>query len=194
MKGGTQGDMLHLAAPLAGLVITCAAHLCCSRIRRSVAILPMLAGSGACGLAGVLALGWAAFLLGETGWNALAKSLLVDVPVFGCLAYGYANFVNLGQSSVRVRIFRELRAKPHGLSLVELESMYNEDAMLAARLSRLVGDGDLVEERGRYWIGRRRWVWVGRLVFGIQRALLLRAGELRRPPGAGGTSVRGHVL
>jgi len=165
-------QLLHLAAPVAGLALMCMSHALMCRANPQLPLLNGLAAAGMVGLAGVVLTGLAAAWAAGSWLSGGLTSLLVDLPIYGCLAYGYANFVNLGQSSVRVRIYRELLGRPEGIEGRTLRAEYDENAMLQARLERLVAAGDLRSEEGRYTIGRGRLIAIAAVVFGLKRAIL----------------------
>lgn len=177
MNGGHLEQLLHLASPVAGLAFMCAVHAALCRLDPRAPLLNTLARAGFAGLLFVV-LGGAAAAWWSGDWGASGLStLLVDLPIYGCLAYGYANFVNLGQSSVRVRIYRELLGRPEGIEGETLRAEYDEDGMLRARLERLVAAGDLRDEGGRYTVGRGRLLAIAAVIFGLKRAILGRHSE-----------------
>ncbi len=103
--------------------------------------------------------------------------VFVHLFTYAALAYCYFHFVNLGQSSIRIRIYAEIAAAPDGLSSAELMRDYNETSLMAMRLHRLVESGDLIVKNGRYFLGRRRLVPVARIIFAAKRFLLARDSE-----------------
>jgi hypothetical protein len=177
MMNSVLTQLVHLANPVAGLAVMCAVHAMLCRLNPQAPLLNSLVRAGS---AGVLSLLLGGLLAGWCGgdWAASGLSvLLVDAPIYACLAYGYANFVNLGQSSVRVRIYRELLGRPDGIDGDELRAEYDEQGMLRARLERLVEAADLRLQAGRYRIGRRRLVTIGTVIFGLKKAVLGRRSE-----------------
>lgn len=177
MTGQTLSQLIHLASPVAGLAAMCLVHALSCRMNPRVPLLNALARSGFAGLL-VVGLAGVAAAWRTGGWEASALAvLLVDAPIYACLAYGYANFVNLGQSSVRVRIYRELLDKPDGIAGEALRAEYDEQGMLRARLERLVEATDLRFADGRYCIGRGRLVMVAAVIFGLKKAVLGRHSE-----------------
>lgn len=105
--------------------------------------------------------------------------LLVDLPLYVCLAYGYANVVQLSQCSVRTRIYEEVCRYANGLPLWRLREIYNEANMIQTRLRRLMESGDLKLQDGIYRAGRRRLVWVANLVFATKRFVLGKDSEFQ---------------
>lgn len=165
-------QLIHLAAPVAGLALMCISHALMCRANPQLPLLNGLAAAGMVGLAGVVLACLVAALAGQSWLSAGLTLCLVDLPIYACLAYGYANFVNLGQSSVRVRIYRELLGCPEGIEGRTLRAEYDENAMLQARLERLVAAGDLRLEEGRYTVGRGRLIAIATVVFGLKRTIL----------------------
>lgn len=177
MMNHVLAQFLHMLAPVAGLALMCLSHALMCRANPRLPLLNGLAAAGMLGLAALAVVGLTAAWLGGDWWNSAAASLLVDLPIYGCLAYGYANFVNLGQSSVRVRIYRELLGRADGIEAAALQAEYDENAMLQARLERLVAAGDLRLDAGRYTVGRGRLLAIAAAVFGLKRAILGRHSE-----------------
>lgn len=170
-------ELSHVVAPILGLTMLCLAHAAFCRWRRNSEGLNGLVWAGWAGALGVALVEFFLWFRGVPLSGVLASALLVDFPVYALLAYGYANFFNLGESSVRVRIYRELvQAGGRGLDRRDLLERYDEEAMFRARLVRLVAAGDLEETGGRYRLGQMRLLWVARIIFALQRMVLGRAG------------------
>ncbi len=93
------------------------------------------------------------------------------------LSYCYFHFVNLGQSSIRVRIYSEVVNNPMGLKIDTLKQDYNETTLVKTRLQRLTSSGDVVEHDGRYFVGRYRLVVVARILFFAKQLLLGKKSE-----------------
>lgn len=115
MSANTTIQVLHLLAPLVALATMAASHAVLCRIRPDAAILNLLVVAGFAGLGGLFVMQLLALFAGQTLGGAFAAMMLVDGPIYACLAYGYANFVNLGHASVRIRIYRELLDSPQGI-------------------------------------------------------------------------------
>lgn len=104
-------------------------------------------------------------------------ALLVNVPLFVCLAYCYYNFINLGQCSIRIRIYKECADRGGHITREELRSVYDEDQLRETRIDRLLHGGDLVLRDGRYRLANRRLVPVAAMVFGLKKFVLRRESE-----------------
>ena|SRR5437764_244539 len=129
-------------------------------------------------------LGGAALLIAQCIWppdpspiEAWSKALLVNLPCYAALSYCFFNFANLGQSSIRVRIYAKVAARSGGVSVLEIAREYNEAMLLEMRLQRLVESGDLALRDGRYFLGRKRFVPIARVIFWIKRLILGKVSE-----------------
>ena len=133
--------------------------------------------AGFLGLAGLVAMQVFAVLAGQTWGSTLVAMMLVDGPIYACLAYGYANFVNLGHASVRIRIYRELLDSPEGIQISELRAKYDEAGMLSTRLRRMLDAEDLTFDGAAYRIKKARLVAISNVIFALKKAVLGRHSE-----------------
>ncbi|OGX29899.1 MAG: hypothetical protein A3F87_03485 [Omnitrophica WOR_2 bacterium RIFCSPLOWO2_12_FULL_51_24] len=79
----------------------------------------------------------------------LASNLLI----YALLGYCYFHFVNMGETARRIRILLELSEVSGGLSLRDILGRYNARDIIDRRLARLVNNGQVKCENGRYYIG-----------------------------------------
>lgn len=120
-----------------------------------------------------------AFLVAWRGasGDSLITSLLVNAPTYAALSYCYFAVVNLGQTSIRIRIYSELATAPDGISIQEIEGIYDEGALMEMRLQRLLESGDIIEREGRYFIGRKKLLLVANIIFAAKHILLGKKSE-----------------
>ncbi len=78
------------------------------------------------------------------------------------LAYCYYHFVNIGEASIRLRIFSELLQKRH-LTPEEL-ICYQEKELPSRRIERLLSHGDIFFQNGFYAIGNQRYVIASKIL------------------------------
>jgi hypothetical protein len=168
---------LHLLAPLLALGGMALCHTLLCRLRPEAAILNMLALAGFVGLGVLFAVELAAIFVGQSWADALLTMLLVDGPIYGCLAYGYANFINLGHASVRIRIYRELLDSSGGVEVSALRAKYDEAGMLSTRLQRMLEAEDLAFDGTAYRLRKTRLLAISNVIFGLKRAVLGRTSE-----------------
>lgn len=177
MNTGTAIQVLHLLAPLVALVTMALSHVALCRARPDAAILNLLVVAGFFGLAGLVAMQVFAVLAGQIWGDALVAMMLVDGPIYACLAYGYANFVNLGHASVRIRIYRELLDSPEGIQVSELRAKYDESGMLSTRLRRMLDAEDLAFDGETYRLKKARLLAISSVIFALKKAVLGRQSE-----------------
>jgi len=103
--------------------------------------------------------------------------LLLNVPAFLALSYCYYSFVQLGQTSIRIRLYAEILNKPGGLDRAEIDRVYSEEALIQARLERLTDSGDIVLTQGRYHVGKTRLIAVASILVTAKRFLLGKTSE-----------------
>ena len=170
-------ELLHLVAPVAALTAMASSHALLCRLRPDAAILNLLVLAGFIGLGGLVIAEAAALTAGQGVGSVLVAMILVDGPIYACLAYGYANFVNLGHASVRIRIYRELLDSPEGIEVAQLRAKYDESGMLKTRLQRMLEAEDLVLEDSSYRLQKPRLLAISRVIFGLKKAVLGRHSE-----------------
>ncbi len=119
-----------------------------------------------------LLLAWCGFAT-----DAIAFSLLVNVPTYGALSVCYFALANLGQTAIRIRLYAELQASPGGMSMQEIERCYETDTFAALRLRRLLEGGDLIQRDGTYFIARKRLLYFARLMIAAKVVLLGKKSE-----------------
>jgi hypothetical protein len=117
------------------------------------------------------------FLWRSFSTDHLLTALLVNAPIYVCLAYCYYSFVQLGQTSIRIRLYAEIASKPYGLSAEEVAREYSDDSLVAVRIQRLVESGDLIKRNRVFFVGRGRLPLIGNILFSAKRFLLGKTSE-----------------
>jgi len=109
--------------------------------------------------------------------DSLAVSLLVNAPTYAALSYCYSNFVNLGHTSIRIRMYSRIAAAISGVDIREMAREYDDNALMRMRLERLVESGDAIHEEGRYFVGRTRFVRIAAILSATKHFLLGKRSE-----------------
>lgn len=171
------GGYLSLAAPVAALAVNVIAQVLLVRLRKGAHFLRSVVESCFCGMCALVLL--EALLLASRDFTGetLATALLVNFPAYMALSYCYFNFVNLGQSSIRIRIYSEIAETPGGVPIEQIGREYNEAALMQMRLHRLIESGDLREKDGRYFIGRKRLAVAANVIFALKKFILSKESE-----------------
>ena len=85
------------------------------------------------------------------------KERLADFAVqaitYASFGYCYFHFLNLGETARRIRILRELSDSNGGLTGGQLLARYNAGEIIERRLTRLLGNGQILRKSGAYYIG-----------------------------------------
>lgn len=173
-----------LAVPLLGLAVNVVFQVGLLRLTGGRAFMKTIALGFLAGGSVTLAayLGWMWNVHPGEGLGALLDWFLLVAPAYAGLAYGYANFANLGNSSIRIRLYEELRRAPNGLPLAEIRGRYNEATILENRLQRLRESGDLILRDSLWRVGRKRFVRLGGVIFFAKQLVLRRRSEFDPPP------------
>ncbi|MDD5262506.1 MAG: hypothetical protein PHD76_11740 [Methylacidiphilales bacterium] len=166
-----------LLSPVLALAANVVAQVLLVRLRRGSHFLRSVAEGCLCG-GGVLAV-LEAIRIRHLGVSpeTLYYVLLVNAPAYLALSYCYFNFANLGQASIRIRIYNKIAKSPDGLRIEDLTREYNEQSLMEMRLHRLLESGDLVEKNGVLHIGRPRLAWAAKIIFAAKQFVLGKASE-----------------
>ena len=168
-----------LAVPVLGLAANVVSQIFLLRLAGGKAFLKSIALGFLLGGALTLAayLMWVCLLLDAGGQKSFIDWFFLIAPTYAGLGYGYANFANLGNSSIRIRLYEEVRQATGGLPVDEIRRRYNESAILKARLLRLQESGDLIRA-GLSWVAaRKRFVFLGGAIFFAKQLILQKKSE-----------------
>jgi hypothetical protein len=144
-------DYWLLCAPAAGIAINVAAQLVLARLLPSWRLLPLLVVAFAFGLAAAGSV--VVHALWSAGYStidaaALAASVLV---VYGAAGLVLFAVVNLGETSLRIRMMRILLNAPQGVKRADLIASYDDRALIAVRLQRLHDSAQVRVADGVYY-------------------------------------------
>jgi hypothetical protein len=171
-------EIFYFASPIISLAVMVVVQTIFLRLWSGEHFFKSVVLSFLAGGAVVATLQVALLLVFPVTFDRLVLALLVNLPVYVCLAYGYYNFINLGQCSIRIRVYKECADRGGRITTEELREVYDEDQLREARIERLLQGGDLrVTADGRYRMTSRRLVPVARMVFGLKLFVLGRESE-----------------
>jgi len=134
----------------------------------------------------VLLVGEAVIIIGDRR-NVLEAviRLVADGLLYGCTSFLFFNFINAGESAIRIRILRELRAAGRSLPEAELLEAYNDGSIVEARLARMLANGQLEMVNGHYRLRSQTLVRMAYFFLTLKWVLLRRSSEFehgRLPP------------
>jgi len=169
--------MSSLFTPIAALAINMAVQIVGFRLRRGCHFFRSVVEGFFLGGVGLLIIEALLIIADQTRGDSVAMALLVNLPTYLALSYCYYSFVQLGQTSIRLRMYSEIASRASGVTIEEMEREYDESALTDMRLRRLIESGDILEKDGRYFIGRRRLLVVVHIIFAAKHILLGKKSE-----------------
>jgi hypothetical protein len=141
-------EFVALLACAAGVTANLLVHLVTYRMTGRY-VRSAIAGFGAGST--IMAMGEALrFAAHPVGWLEGVVLLAGDFTIYGCAAFLFFNFINAGESSIRIRILRELRTGGGPLTEAALLKIYNDRIILDTRLGRMISNGQIECIDGRY--------------------------------------------
>jgi hypothetical protein len=145
-------DYIQATVPVIALTLNVAVQLMVARACRQGGLVRSIAAGFGAGLAGLLALGACVAILQGGPWHDRAAILLVNVGAYVALSFCFFAFLNLGVTSIRIRLFSELLHSRHGLSMEQVLSLYDYRKIIELRLERLLKRGQVIKRDGRYFL------------------------------------------
>ncbi len=169
---------VSILLPPASLLVNVGAQVFLFRMRKGTHFLRSVAGGFLTGLAALALFEFWMLAAHDATGGTLAGAILVNTPVYFCLSYCYFIFINLGQASIRIRIYSEIARTAGGIRMESILEEYNEPALARVRLERLFESGDLVRDSaGMCHVGRRRLLAAAIPVFALKKFLLGKRSE-----------------
>ena len=100
-----------------------------------------------------------------------------DCLLYLCGWYVFMNFVVCSESSIRVRLLRDIVAAGGQIRESDLLAAYNERALIAMRLERLVAGRQIRDIKGRFFPAARGLMVLGLLLQALKRLILRKSSE-----------------
>ncbi len=108
----------------------------------------------------------------------LISITIANIIIYTALSYCYFHFINLGETSRRIRIILEIyNSKDHALTMEEILERYNAEEVVRKRLDRLLSNRQIVERDGRLYIHSRLMLLISRIMVAMKVLLLGRRSE-----------------
>jgi len=165
-------EYCSLLSPVVALAVNVVFQVALVRARRGGLFHRSMIEGFLAGLAGLAAIEGCLIMWRGVSLETLAISCLVNAPAYAALSYCYFGVANLGHTSIRIRLYAEMAASPDGISIQEIERIYNEKAFMEMRLQRLIEGGNIIEKDGRYFVGDRKLLLVAKIIFATKRFIL----------------------
>jgi len=129
-------DGLLLAAPAVGTVANIATQFSLCRMAQYRLMTSIIVGLGAGCAVTAAFIALAMFLLPPTILDGVALALSVFV-IYGAAGMAYFSLVNLGETSLRIRMLQLLLDSSNGLTLPEILAIYDDKELIATRFRRM---------------------------------------------------------
>lgn len=180
-----------VAVPILGLAVYCLTQVSIARLLPGRSPYLALAAGFVAGF--VVTTATSAVVIMQSGFPRLdgGAFLVLNAVTYLSLAWGYFNFVNVTIASVRVRLLGDLLAAGRPLPRATLLAAYNSRKVIDIRIDRLVRGGHLVEQDGRYFLGKKRFLMVAR-VYNFLRWAIIGPWPDDHWPAAGANAGRGQ--
>jgi hypothetical protein len=162
--------------PVLGLACNVVFQVIWLRLSGRVSLLRSIYAGFLFGVAAVCASEWM-MRRGMGTRGDFAGDLLANLVIYALLGYGYFHFVNLGETARRVRLMRELYDAPEGLTASQILLRYNAKEIIATRIARLVRNGQIMLEDGRYRLGSPAFALISSAIALMKKAILGRSSE-----------------
>jgi hypothetical protein len=176
-------DFLQVVVPVIALTINVIAQCAAALLRpRAGFVRSVLIGFGA-GLISLWALSCLIQFYRSDAAPEVAAILFVNTATYIALAFCFFNFLNLGKTSVRIRIFSELQQCRDGLTTDEIVALYNYREIVNLRLDRLLNSKQVTKRDGRYFLDGRLLWYLALAVRSAKRLLLGKISEFERGGG-----------
>ena len=168
---------IHIFSPPFGLMANVASQLLGFRYITKLSLLHSILIGFLCGSVVLLSIEIIYIFATKLPLMDSLGQVAVSVITYCALGYCYFHFVNLGETARRVRIVRELYGFEAGLSMEEILGRYNARDIVDMRISRLVNNGQVVQQNGRYYIGKPTVLLIAKFIVVMKLIILGKKSE-----------------
>lgn len=169
--------MSDLISPIVATIVNVVAQIILFRARRGTQYFGSIIQAFLLGALTLLVAETFFVVSSESVGDRLFLAVAVNLPIYLGLSYCFYNFVQLGQTSIRLRMYSEIGMRPEGVMISDIEREYDERGLTQVRLHRLLESGDVIERDGNYSIGRKRLWHIARVIFAAKHFLLRKKSE-----------------
>lgn len=173
-------EWFYLLSPIMALAVMVVVQAVALRARRGNWFFRSVVAGFLAGLVIAIAMQVTLLLVFPRNLDRWVLAVVANPAIYVMLAYCFFNFINLGHSSIRIRIFKECHDRGGFITHEELRAVYDDERIREVRLHRLLEGGDIVQEEGRWKLVNPRLVPVANLVFALKRFVLRRESEFEK--------------
>lgn len=166
-----------LLIPIAAMGVNVITQIILVRVRRGARFLRSIVEGVVTGILAMAILETLLIIRIGVAHDEVAVFFFVNAPAYLALSYCYFNLANLGQSSIRIRMYSEVASTPSGVSVQDMSLQYSDAAFLEMRLQRLIESGDIFQRDGRYFLGRGRLALLAKVMRALKFVFLGKASQ-----------------
>lgn len=166
-----------LLIPIVAMGVNVISQIVLVRARRGARFLRSIVEGVAAGFLTMAVLEALLILRFGVAHDEVAVFVLVNAPAYLALSYCYFNLANLGQSSIRIRMYSEVASARLGVSVSDMSLRYSDAAFLEMRLQRLIESGDISQQNERYFLRRGRLALLARVMRALKFVFLGKASQ-----------------
>ncbi len=170
-------EILALANPILGTAVNVLIMCLIPRLFPATGYFRSVMAAFGAGLAALLVLEGVRYGVDSGDTFEFSVLLASNLAVYACLGFLFFNAVNVGEASIRVRILRELMAADGAIAEAELLSRYNDRTILSNRLARLLENGQIRRQDGRYFLEPGKLLLIAKLIRVVKYLLFRRTSE-----------------
>lgn len=137
----TLSDALFLAAPAAGFVVNVVAQLVLTRAAPAAGLLKVILAAFSVGFLATASLATLACYFDRASWLNGAALFATAIIIYGAASLVIFAVINLGETSLRIKMLSMIIKSPDGISMTELLRTNNEKELISIRLERLITKG-----------------------------------------------------
>jgi hypothetical protein len=146
-------DYFQVATPVVALAINVSGQMLAARTGPQEGLVRSVFIGFATGMLGLVGLGILGPFRPSGPWQDVVAIILVNTVTYVALSYCFFAFLGLGKTSIRIRLFGELRESGRGLTVDQILRLYDYRSILDLRLKRLISSKQVIKRDGRYFLG-----------------------------------------
>lgn len=170
------GDLLFFLVPVSGLVLNAVLHVLLFKIFRDLTIVLADVIAFFIAIGAIIVANVSIGVVGDESGIETTIQTFSNVAFFMVLGFLYFALINIGQSSLRIRVLSILTAHSDGLSPDEISEKYGNRDVVDLRLKRLLQNGQIREHNGTYFSAKPRLIYLA-LFFASFRRIIYGKGN-----------------
>jgi hypothetical protein len=110
-------------------------------------------------------------------WTAF---VVMNLIMYGCFSAIYFTVINMGETSRRIRLLRELYDSSQGLIKEQILAKYNAAEVIDRRMRRLLTNRQIIVREERYYVGRPAMLFISKTVILLKILITGKTSEFEK--------------